>query len=420
MSCGEILCQDALKSLNCYLADPKSKLIRDIANVIKKYGSPSEINERAREARKVSNLLQRLGKIDSPYLKDLEWLMEQKEKRAFISISEFRRKVLGDEADLMQFDESTAVTLEISALQYFPWFITEAKRAIEKGEVMPGRFIRVRNMKEQERDKGDIMAVAAATQIVGASLVETLDTKGTDGSNIHLGGPETLTGYFTGVGQPNDHPVQWVDEYLYYAINYGVQEVLNVNPGSVLAGLILYRLGVDIKFKISVFMGTDNLYYLFVLFALAKMLAREDGSTSLSGINISNSVNAKTLLAMAQMRRDLGLEDKVRIEHHITEAYKSIVIQPYCRRGDLLVALEHGVPNISAKHEGGDPEDEVKLDHPSDILDYFRAKAEIEEAGDFEKLEQNFIYKHIALNRTAEELTKRGFSFIAATGLHSR
>ena len=135
--------------------------------------------------------------------------MEQKEKRAFIPISEFRRKVLGDEADLMQFDESTAVTLEISALQYFPWFITEAKRAIEKGEVMPGRFIRVRNMKEQERDKGDIMAVAAATQIVGASLVETLDTKGTDGSNIHLGGPETLTGYFTGVGQPNDHPVQW-------------------------------------------------------------------------------------------------------------------------------------------------------------------------------------------------------------------
>ncbi len=33
-------------------------------------------------------------------------------------------------------------------------------------------------------------------QIVGASYVETLDTKGTDGSNIHLGGPATITGYF--------------------------------------------------------------------------------------------------------------------------------------------------------------------------------------------------------------------------------
>lgn len=420
MSCGEMLCQEALKGLNCYLANPESKLVRDISNVIKKYGSPCEINERAREARKVSNLLQRLGMINSPYLKDLEWLMEQKEKRAFVSISEFREKVLGEKAKTMEFEESTATTLEISALQYFPWFISEAKRAIEKRELMPGRFIRVRNMREQEHDKGDIMAVAAAAQIAGASWVETLDTKGTDGSNIHLGGPETITGYFTGVGQPNDHPLQWVDEYLYYATNYGVREVLNINPGSVLAGLILYKLGVDIKFKISVFMGTDNLYYLFIIFALAKMLAREDGSTSLSGINVSNSVNGKTLLAMAQMRRDLGLEDKVRIEHHITEAYKSIIIQPYCRREDLLIAVEQGIPNISAKHEGGDPEDEEKLDHPSDILDYFRAKSEIEEAGDFEKLEQNYIYKHIALNRTAEELTKRGFSFVAAAGLHSR
>jgi len=415
-----MLCQETLKGLNCYLANPESKLVRDIANVIKKYGSPGEINEMAREARKVSNLLQRLGRINSPYLKDLEWLMEQKEKRAFVSISEFRENVLGEKAKTIQFDESTAPTLEISALQYFPWFISEAKRAIEKREIMPGRFIRVRNMKEQEQDKGDIMAVAAAAQIAGASWVETLDTKGTDGSNIHLGGPETITGYFTGVGQPNDHPLQWVDEYLYYATNYGVREVLNINPGSVLAGLILYRLGVDIKFKISVFMGTDNLYYLFIIFALAKLLAREDGSTALSGINLANSVNVKTFLDMARMRREMGLEDKVRIEHHITEAYKSIIIQPYCRREDLLIAVEQGIPNISAKHEGGDPEDEEKLDHPSDILDYFRTKSEIEEAGDFEKLEQNYIYKHIALNRTAEELTKRGFSFVAATGLHSR
>ena len=67
---------------------------------------------------------------------------------------------------------------------------------------MPGRFIRVRKMAEQV-DDGDISAVAAAMQIVGATYVETLDTKGTDGSNVHLGGPETITGYFGGVGQPN-------------------------------------------------------------------------------------------------------------------------------------------------------------------------------------------------------------------------
>ena len=74
-------------------------------------------------------------------------------------------------------------------------------------------------MKEQEGDQGDTLAVAAAMQIVGASYVETLDTKGTDGSNVHLGGPETITGYFGGIGQPNEHALQWIDEYLYYYTN---------------------------------------------------------------------------------------------------------------------------------------------------------------------------------------------------------
>jgi hypothetical protein len=69
-------------------------------------------------------------------------------------------------------------------------------------------------MAEQETDNGDIMATAAAMQIIGATYVETLDTKGTDGSNIHLGGPETITGYFGGIGQPNGYPIKWVKEYL--------------------------------------------------------------------------------------------------------------------------------------------------------------------------------------------------------------
>ena len=125
---------------------------------------------------------------------------------------------------------------------------------------MPGRFIRVRKMKEQEADQGDILAVAAAMQIIGASYVETLDTKGTDGSNVHLGGPETITGYFGGIGQPNDYALKWLDEFLYYYTNYGIQQVLNINPGTVLLGYLLHKLGVDIEFKISVFMGNDNPY----------------------------------------------------------------------------------------------------------------------------------------------------------------
>ena len=142
--------------------------------------------------------------MNSPYAKDLEWLTEQRDGAAFVSEAAYRKKVLGPRARKMSFNKEFAVTLEISAFQYFPWLISEARQAIAKGELMPGRFIRVSKMKESEADNGDMLAVAAAMQIIGASYVETLDTKGTDGSNVHLGGPATITGYFGGIGQPNE------------------------------------------------------------------------------------------------------------------------------------------------------------------------------------------------------------------------
>jgi len=58
---------------------------------------------------------------------------------------------------------------------------------VENSEIMPGRFIRVRNMKAQE-SHGDHAAFAAAMQIMGTSYVGQLDTCGSDGLNIHLGG----------------------------------------------------------------------------------------------------------------------------------------------------------------------------------------------------------------------------------------
>ena len=267
------------------------------------------------------------------------------------------------------------MTLEISALQYFPWLITEARHAIEQQEVMPARYIRVRKMKEQERDNGDILAVAAAMQIIGASYVETLDTKGTDGSNVHLGGPETITGYFGGIGQPNEHALQWIDEYLYYYTPYGIRQVLNINPGTVLLGYLLYRLGIDMEFKISVFMGNDNPYSVLWTLMAARLFSRKDGSTPLVGFNLSNSVDCQTLELSGESAK-FRLEEKVRIEHHITETWKSIVRQPYNRRCDLLEVAPK-VPNISAKHEGGDPDVEQTREHASDILDYFRNKDEI-------------------------------------------
>jgi len=408
---------DRLKEVNAFLTDPDNETVSRILEIVEKYGGPQEINRKAAAARQFEHLMSRLKDQNSVYVADIDWLIEQRDKGAFVSMADYYGRVLGDPEAGTQINRDNAVTLEISALQFFPWLIAEARQAIENKELMPGRYIRVRNMKEQAADNGDILATAAAMQIVGATYVETLDTKGTDGSNVHLGGPDTITGYFGGIGQPNDYPYRWVDEYLHYYTTYGVRQVLNINAGTILAAYLLHKLGVDNEFKISVFMGNDNpLAILWTLMA-ARLFARADGSTSLIGFNLSNSADNATLRRAAQIRKSLGLEQVVRFEHHITETQKSIVRQPYNRRAELIeVARE--VANIAAKHEGGDPEIDAAREHPSDILDYFMPKEEIVSQGLMPAMQLNYLDKHDALNRTADALVKAGVGVVCAWHLH--
>ncbi|MBU0496601.1 MAG: hypothetical protein KKG04_01435 [Candidatus Thermoplasmatota archaeon] len=405
-----------LDEVNAFLLNSENTLVNDLLSVVEKYGGPEEINRKAREAGKVEILMARLKKKNISYFKDLEWLITQRDNGAFITVDEYRKKILSDKVNGIKFNEDFPVTLEISACQYFPFFMAQARQALEKKELMPGRFIRVRCMKEQENDN-DLLAMTAAMQIIGASWCETLDTRGTDGSNVHLGGPETITGYFGGVGQPNDHPIKWVDEFLYYYTTYCVKQVLNINPGTILLGYLLHKLGIDIEFKISVYMGNDNPYSVFWTLMAARLFSREDGSTSLIGFNFSNSVNNATIDLSDTIRRSLGLENFVRFEHHILETWKSIVVQPYDRREELL-DIAAKVKNISAKHEGGEIEVERNRERPSDILDYFMPKADIEEKGLMPFLMQNYLDKHAAINNTASALTKKGLSFHAAPKLH--
>ncbi len=405
-----------LDAINTILLNPDMKVINDFLAVVSKYGTPEKINQKAEVSRQLPNLLRKVELSQPEYLPDLEWLQTKRDQGAFIPMKDYRRKVLGSKAETVEFNDEFAVTLEISACQYFPWVIALVKRAIEQEALVPGRFIKVRKMKEQEND-GDLPAIAAAMQIIGASYVETLDTKGTDGSNVHLGGPATITGYFGGVGQPNHYPLKWLDEFLYFYTNYGVKQVLNVNPGTVLLGYFLHRIGVDIEFKISVFMGNDNPYAGLWTLLGAKLFSRDNGSSPLIGFNWSNSVNNETMEITAQFRNQLGFEDIVRFEHHITETWKSIVRQPYNRRMELVQVADH-VANISAKHEGGDPEIDQNRTHPSDILDYFRDKSEIVDSGDWDHLLINFLDKFDACNHTARALTENGLSFIAAQNLH--
>lgn len=403
-------------AVNAFLASPDNPLVNSLFEVVDKYGGVEQINRAADEAGRLETRLERLREEHSPYLADVEWLAAQRDAGAFVTLPEYRRTVLGAAADTTVADEESAVTLEISALQFFPWLIAEARQAIEKRELMPGRFIRERNMAEQSKPGGDLLAVCAAMQVIGATHVESLDTRGIDGANLMVG-LETITGYFGGIGEPNEHVLRYVDEYLHYLTEYGVREVLNFNIGTILAAFVLRKLGVRNEFKISVFMGVDNPWSVLWLLIGARLVGGSGGATSLSGINFSNSVDSDTLRAASAAREALGLRETVRFEHHVTEAYKSIVRQPYERRAEVVeIAAE--VPNISAEHEGGDPAVEAGRKHRSDILDYFISQNVIEAAGAMEALERNYLDKHAALNHTAADLIRAGIGVKAASLLH--
>jgi hypothetical protein len=132
---------------------------------------------------------------------------------------------------------------------------------------------------------------------------------------------------------------------------------------------------------------------------------------------LSNAVNNQTLELSAYIRKPFGFEEVVRLEHHITECYKSIVRQPYDRR-DELIDLAKTVKNISAKHEGGNVEVDREREHPTDILEYFAAKKDLIEAGLWDALRINHLDRNDAVNSTAKALTENGIAFIAAKNLH--
>ena len=426
------------EAVNEFLASPDNPFVESLFDVLDKYGGVEQINRAADDAGRLETRLERLRDEGSPYLAGVEWLAEQRDAGAFVTLAEYRRGVLSAAPEVVAAkaaetgevaaadaataaggetpDDAHAVTLEISALQFFPWLLAEARQAVEHRELMPGRFIRERNMAEQSQSGGDLRAVCAAMQVIGASHVESLDTRGIDGANLMVG-LETITGYFGGIGEPNEHVLRWVDEYLHYFTEYGVREVLNFNIGTILAAFVLRKLGVRNQFKISVFMGVDNPWSVLWLLIGARLLGGAEGATSLSGINFSNSADSDTLRAASAAREALGLREAVRFEHHVTEAYKSIVRQPYERRTEVVeIAAE--VPNISAEHEGGDPAVEASRKHRSDILDYFISQNVIEAAGAMEALERNYLDKHAALNHTAADLIRAGIGVKPASLLH--
>ena len=102
-----------LDEINRFLLNPDNQVVQALLKVVDKYGTPDEINARAREARSLPRLMARLEEMNSPYLKDLRWLIEERDHGAFVTMEDYRKRVLGAKAAETRFDEKYAVTLGV-------------------------------------------------------------------------------------------------------------------------------------------------------------------------------------------------------------------------------------------------------------------------------------------------------------------
>ena len=61
-----------LDEINALLLNPDEQVINDFLAVVEKYGTPEEINAKAKEARKLDNLLAKVKEVKPEYLEDLK------------------------------------------------------------------------------------------------------------------------------------------------------------------------------------------------------------------------------------------------------------------------------------------------------------------------------------------------------------
>ncbi len=96
---------DKVKAVNSVFLDADSQVMKNFFDVVAKYGTPQEINRKHRAARKMDHLFKIVQERNPDAIKDLNWLIEQRDQGTFTSVADYRHKVLGEAANKMKFKD---------------------------------------------------------------------------------------------------------------------------------------------------------------------------------------------------------------------------------------------------------------------------------------------------------------------------
>src|SRR5512140_3480628 len=100
---------ERLDAINGVLLDPNARVMKAFLDVVAKYGTPEEINRKHAESRKFESLAKHIQERAPEHLQDLQWLTQQRDAQKFISVADYRARVLDETAHREDFADSSAV-----------------------------------------------------------------------------------------------------------------------------------------------------------------------------------------------------------------------------------------------------------------------------------------------------------------------
>ena len=345
---------------------------------------------------------------------------EQRDRGAFVSVADYRRGVLGDRADTMAFRDDMAVTLEVSALQYFPWVIAAARsRRSPSRTLMPGPL----DPGPQDEGAGGRRRPAGDR---GGDADHRRELRRDAGHQGHgrLEHPPGRPGDDHRLlrrrsASPTTIPCSGSTSSSTTTPTYGVRQVLNINPGTVLVGLPAAPPGRRHRVQDLGLHGQRQPVRRAVDPDRRQALRprrRHDAARRLQLEQLGRTT--RPWRSRAQFRRALGLRGRrpLRAPHHRDlEEHRAPAVRP--ARGAASsspTTCRTSRPSTRAATRRSTPRGPTR--RTSWTTSATRRRSSRAATGTH--LQHNFMDKLDATNHTARALTEHGLSFVAARHLH--
>lgn len=379
------------------------------------YGGASEISKTIEKMREYPVRKKIAGE------KGFGEMLEQAEThvKSFAKVEDFL------ERENIRFTKPGKVTTQVSGFQGAPITLKAMRRIAEDGQTLvPTEFISVMALTEDYVLNGELVTtLAMAENIMGASKFCNTNLVGTPLSNEIYSRLEKVTGekFHTwepapgmralvlknqgtpfgnlgGVEVANNNHLVYLDGVTRCALNTGGDFFLNPSWSTIVAACYYARDILNLNFKISMLLSTQNAIQLRMLMNIMKEYLRDNGTTPIYEINLGNGQSPEMFVQCARELKESGIPG-VSLAAHI-RINPDLGIADFNWTENAHRVLDTGT-DITIKYESDG------TSRPMDTMEaYFLPKGD--RLKNQEQIGDVIYYKCVRCSQDAKDMMRRG------------